>query len=443
MTTVIIIGAGVSGLEAAANLTKAGVNVLMIEARGRIGGRTFTYKTGDGGSYDLGASWLHNTLDNELFDFSLDHGVKTNYNDNATIYFDPNGEIKFEETHPQAALEIMQKAQMDYEEDFEKEDVSLKDYALRFAVNRRSYTETNRRIAPQIARVLELYHGIEWEKISTRYGLLEHSGRDAFVLDNYDTVLKHIFARIDKSRFKLILNSPIKIIDTIKSGRSRVVTRNGTEYFSKYVICTVPLGVLKKRSIQFTPPLSQELNHAIDSLEMAALGKVVFEFDSVFWPPTIDRFMSLAQKDGPVSETWTVPVYFVNAYKMTGRPSLITLTAPPLTQYLEANPSMANSYYKPLLEALRVDKTKPLPKISNTIVTSWTQDEFALGSYSAFPVGIKPDEVFSAFLAGAGQLRFAGEHTSPIGTACTHGAFHSGQREAANILELEGKTPNL
>lgn len=443
MTSVIIIGAGISGLEAAVHLTKAGVNVTVLEARDRIGGRTYTHTTVDGSSYDLGASWLHNTLDNELFEFALDNGVKTYYNDNVTMYFGPQGEIEFEETHPQAAMEIMQKAEMEYEGNSEKDDVCLKTYALDFAAKRRSYSAENRLIAPQIARVLELYHGIEWDKISMRYGLLEHRGRDAFVVDNYSTILTHVTSRIDRAKFNLVLNSPVQSIDTSDPIRSRVVARNGKEYIAKYVLCTVPLGVLKSGVIDFTPPLPLEINYAIEALEMAALGKVIFEFESVFWPINIDRFMSLAQKEGPVSETWTVPVYFVNAYKMTGRPALVTLTAPPLTQYLERNPKMANAYYAPLLEALRIDRTKPLPEISKTIVTSWSQDEFALGSYSAFPVGVDPPRVFSAFIQGAGRLCFAGEHTSPVGTACTHGAFHSGKREAIKILNQESKTMKL
>lgn len=441
--SVIIIGAGISGLEAAANLTNAGLNVTILEARDRIGGRTYTFKTNDGGSYDLGASWLHDTLDNELFDFALDHDVKTCYNDNAKLYFGPHGEIDPEETNVQAASEILQMANIEYSNNTKKPDVSLKKYATDFAIKRRSFSNANRTIAPQITRVLELYHGIEWEKLSSRYGSLEHCGRDAFVVDNFATIVSHIVNRIDKSRYKLVLNCPVETIDTSNPRQARVVTRAGKKYIADYVICTIPLGVLKHGFIHFSPPLPQEINYAIENLEMAALGKVVFEFDSVFWPSRLDRFVLLAQKEGPVSDTWTCPVYFVNVYRMTGRPALMTLTAPPLTQYLEKNPSLANSYYKPLLEALRVDKTKQLPAISKTIVTSWSQDEFALGSYCAFPVGIDPSRVFSAFIQGAGRLRFAGEHTTPIGTACTHGAFCSGKREAAKILELKQNISKL
>lgn len=440
--SVVVIGSGVSGLEASAQLTRAGIPVTLIEARPRIGGRTFTHKTKGGGSYDLGASWLHDTLKNDFFDFALDHNVKTYFNDNGVIYVGPQGQLDAKETHPQAANEIFNAMEIAYHKTGAP-DISLKEFCQKFAEKRRPFSDANRKVAPQIARVLELYHGLEWEKISAHYGGLDHAGRDAFVVDNYDTILKHLTSRIDKKLFKVVLDCPVSTIDSTNSSEIVTKCRNGSVYRSKYVICTVPLGVLKANAIEFVPSLPKKLQHAIDTMDFAALGKVIFEFDSVFWGEDWDRAMAVADPNKQDEESrrrfdpWTYPVYLVNSYLMTGRPSLITLTAPPLTQYLEANPSEAVRYYRPILESIRVDKSKPLPNIKEVIVTSWTQDEFARGSYSAFGVGVDPMSIFSAFEEGSGPLRFAGEHTSSVGTSCTHGAFASGQREAAWILSKE------
>ena len=58
---IIIVGAGVSGLRAAALLTAKGIPCRVLEARSRIGGRVLSEPAGDGpdtGMYDLGPTWF-------------------------------------------------------------------------------------------------------------------------------------------------------------------------------------------------------------------------------------------------------------------------------------------------------------------------------------------------------------------------------------------------
>jgi len=55
---VIVIGAGYTGLTAARDLTITGHRVLLIEARDRIGGRTWSSNV-DGYPFELGGTWVH------------------------------------------------------------------------------------------------------------------------------------------------------------------------------------------------------------------------------------------------------------------------------------------------------------------------------------------------------------------------------------------------
>ncbi|KAL2064373.1 hypothetical protein VTL71DRAFT_4867 [Oculimacula yallundae] len=55
---VIVLGAGYAGLIAARDLTTQGKAVLLVEARDRIGGRTWTSKI-DGYPYEMGGTWIH------------------------------------------------------------------------------------------------------------------------------------------------------------------------------------------------------------------------------------------------------------------------------------------------------------------------------------------------------------------------------------------------
>ncbi|TFB54432.1 FAD-dependent oxidoreductase [Cryobacterium tagatosivorans] len=61
----VVIGAGVSGLTAARLLAQAGQRVVALEARDRIGGRTWTERS-DSFISDRGASWIHGIDDNPL-----------------------------------------------------------------------------------------------------------------------------------------------------------------------------------------------------------------------------------------------------------------------------------------------------------------------------------------------------------------------------------------
>ena len=64
---VAIIGAGVAGLAAAAKLSEAGVRVLVLEARNRIGGRVLTvHPAGLQTAVELGAEFVHGRAPEQL-----------------------------------------------------------------------------------------------------------------------------------------------------------------------------------------------------------------------------------------------------------------------------------------------------------------------------------------------------------------------------------------
>ncbi|CAM9111164.1 unnamed protein product [Scytosiphon promiscuus] len=82
----VIVGAGIAGLAAAADLERAGLNFVLLEAADRWGGRIFTheesryhYDRKEGGvksrPLELGAQWLHGTDGNPLFEFCMEEGI--------------------------------------------------------------------------------------------------------------------------------------------------------------------------------------------------------------------------------------------------------------------------------------------------------------------------------------------------------------------------------
>lgn len=55
---VVVVGAGFAGLVAARDLSKENLSVLLIEARDRIGGRTWTARE-LGEEFEMGGTWVH------------------------------------------------------------------------------------------------------------------------------------------------------------------------------------------------------------------------------------------------------------------------------------------------------------------------------------------------------------------------------------------------
>ena len=63
--TIIVVGAGVAGLAAARDCARAGAEVIVLEARDRVGGRIATLVR-EGFAFDLGASWIHGVEGNPV-----------------------------------------------------------------------------------------------------------------------------------------------------------------------------------------------------------------------------------------------------------------------------------------------------------------------------------------------------------------------------------------
>jgi putrescine oxidase len=88
---VAIVGAGPSGLTAARELKKAGLSVAVLEARDRVGGRTWT-DTIDGAMLEIGGQWV--SPDQTALMGLLDElGLKTysRYRDGESVYLAPDG----------------------------------------------------------------------------------------------------------------------------------------------------------------------------------------------------------------------------------------------------------------------------------------------------------------------------------------------------------------
>ncbi|KAG7113537.1 Putrescine oxidase like protein [Verticillium longisporum] len=78
MFDLIVVGAGLSGLQAAYSAQQAGLSVAVIEARDRVGGKTWTVPLASGrGVADLGAAWINDRLQPRIWAYVQKFGLRT------------------------------------------------------------------------------------------------------------------------------------------------------------------------------------------------------------------------------------------------------------------------------------------------------------------------------------------------------------------------------
>ncbi|KAH0846574.1 hypothetical protein AYO21_11870 [Fonsecaea monophora] len=75
---VVIVGAGLSGLQAALTVHHENLNYLVLEARDRVGGKTLTLRSSEGAvKSDLGAAWINDSNQSRMWKLANDLGLHT------------------------------------------------------------------------------------------------------------------------------------------------------------------------------------------------------------------------------------------------------------------------------------------------------------------------------------------------------------------------------
>lgn len=73
---VVVLGGGLAGLTAAESIVRSGHSCLVLEARDRVGGRTWSAKLAGGGMVDLGAAWINDTNQSRAYQLALRSGAE-------------------------------------------------------------------------------------------------------------------------------------------------------------------------------------------------------------------------------------------------------------------------------------------------------------------------------------------------------------------------------
>lgn len=415
-----VIGAGAAGIAAARATSAAGHEVVVFEARGRIGGRTLTDESLAAHPVELGAEFIHGE-NVATWDWVREFGAPTTgdaHRYEAWNHF--RGELVPAATVSAALGSEVSPGLTELTREWRRADRPdapmtevLKTWGDRFG---HELTPEDRALA---ANVMAQGTSADLEELGAlrsreaRYrddGELHHWRLSA----GYSALMARAAADLD-----IRLETPVSRVRWSEDGAS--ITTASSEERVDRVIVTLPLGVLRAGAVEFDPPLAAAKQDAIERLNPGHISKVILKFDEVYWPPELTFLWTPLD-----TQLWWRPGQ--------GQPA----EEPVLTAFF-GGADAANLEDATTAEAI-AEATSQLGDILGRSLEghvldgryiAWGTEEFTRMGYSSVPpggLGLR-----AALAEPAGALRFAGEATS-VGRASTvHGAIESGRRAAAEL----------
>lgn len=462
-TDVVIVGAGLSGLHAAEMLRGMGMQVVILEARDRIGGRVQTVQTVDG-PVDVGASQVGRGYARVL-DAVQRHGLKLVPEDRDLLGFggylqgqwidpktwesNPLNKTVGEERKINPIL-MGQAVTARFNplkevDDWLNPKFAHFDISLRQLMQQNGYSEA----AIELARHSTGGIGIDetsmlrmWQE-ETRNALDRKIGGDAKsnrvhpfgevndrqmvaglasisnIVGGCQQLPLAMGAKLDDA---IRLNSPVARIEMTSSGAT-VSTRDGKAYSARFVISAVPFSIL--RTIDIVAATDNPLQRkAITQMPYANTARMYLTVEKPFWKE--DGLPASFSTDGPIGMFWGI-----DNHTGEGRHRAMIVMVGLVAQAIgQMQHEEAEAFV--LRELIRL---RPAARgvVRMQTYKDWLRDPFQLGcSFSMAPGQVS---AFGRTMTDPWQvLHFAGEHTRRLDYGM-EGAMESGERVAFEIAE--------
>ena len=285
---IIVIGAGISGLVAANMLQNRGAEVLVLEARSQPGGRTRT-SMHLGAPFEIGAGWIHGpSPDNPIRQLAdnADSSFFITNDDSIALYTTDGSEI--EEDDWDEIEEIWE------EIIYDKIDNNSKGSILDVINEYDSNIWSDPNIRWVFSAYEEFNYGGPVQEISA--GLINKMSSfptaDVIFKDGYDKIINLLAKNL-----QIETNSIVKSVNYSSTNKITVSTTS-KNYECDYVICSVPLGVLKSNSIEFNPELPKYLQDSIENVGFGTVTKLALKFKDQFWDSDVQYYYTVAKETG-------------------------------------------------------------------------------------------------------------------------------------------------
>jgi monoamine oxidase len=444
---VLVIGAGLSGLAAARRLHSSGVEVTVLEARSRVGGRTEGGSTADGTPVELGGQWIGPTQ-SRMYALVEELGLDTfpTFNTGKHVIqlggkhsrmASKRGAVP--KLNPFVLADLLQ-GMTRFQRLADKVPLdkpwtapgaaALDNQTFESWIRRHLRTPTGRayfRVAT------EAVFSAESGNLSALHALFyAHSGTDLEGLLSTDRgaqqdrivggAIRISETMADGLGDRIRLGAPVRRIE--HGGRGVAVTTRGGEAFeAERVIVTLPPTLAGR--LEYEPILPSWRDQLTQRLPAGSVIKLCAVYDEPFWRG--EGLTGQAASDqGPVKVT------FDNS-PPGGSPGV-------LMGFMEANDGRAAARLTPeerkqaalgcFVRYFGPRAARPLEYLER----DWMAEEFSRGCYGAhFTPGVWGD-FGPALTAPVGRLHWAGAECSPVWNGYMEGAVRSGEQTADDVL---------
>ncbi len=453
---VVVLGAGLAGLAAAWELTKAGHDVTIVEARMRPGGRVLTLREGisPGLSVEAGAmafsdSYRHLMRYVQLFEIPYESLVTAAIRSaSETPLYHLQGKL----IRTQADGKVDWPFHLTDEERALGRTGILRKYVL-YALDgspdaTQSYTipewarPYDQKTLLQVARergasegACELIRSTFWfadaknEESAAQCLLADLSlfyrGQDVYCFKGGNDVLPLALAQ----RLEEKIRYGTSVVNIVQHPENvEIVVQNGgmlDRFSADRVVCTIPFSVMRNMEInpQFSPPKRE----VIQGLKYRTVSRVFLQMRKRFWEN--EGVTGAAYTDLPIGQVQEHPLIRMGT---EGERTLLEAHArDDAALALDRIPETDRLAF--VLQEMEKVHPGAMKYYEGGLSKSWQEDPWARGAFSSFRAG-QITTWLPDIVRPEGRIHFAGEHTS-IFPATMEGAIESGVRAAREIEE--------
>ena len=431
---VVVVGAGMAGLVAARLLHDSGFQVTVLEARARLGGRTWTDDS-LGAPLDVGGSWVHGVDGNPLTLWCEKLGVRLLESQGERLLIDKRATAPTREGQRKraflgraafkAAIEWASWKSKAMTASWGPRSISLKQ-AIDPLLHAAWLPEVDKLVIATFLEMSEGVQGAPYEAIAVEEWFpLEGLERNAQPKGGFVRLIDDAAQQLSIRR-----DSPVQRIAWSESGVSAFL-QSGERIDADRAVVAVPIGLLRAGLPAIDPPPPEAQRIAIGRLGYGAgvLGKIYLRFPRRFWPEHPKWFGRLP--DSPdrrgTFNTW------VNHEEETGRPVLLSFSNGALAARLDR--SAGDAEVKDVaMASLRKMFGDDIPEPEAMLYPRWLSDPWSRGGYTYPGVGSAPEDRREHARPLARRVFFAGEATEPVEYGTVHAALWSAEQTAEAVF---------